>query len=135
MSFMAYINNLNTHNGKVGKLGEDFAVEYLIDKGHEILERNYKNKFGEIDIISKTKTVKLGNKQVQEKIHIVEVKTSQSQFIKPEENMHAVKMRKVAKLGLIYARDRLFCIDFVGVTLNQDSSLKEIKYLENLELF
>ncbi len=122
---MNYIGNLSTHNGKVGKLGEDFAVEYLISKGHIILDRNFRIKLGEIDIIT----------NFQNKIHIVEVKTSQSLNVKPEENMNIQKMRKVAKLGEIYSKERLFCIDFIGVSLKKDFSLEKITHLENIEIY
>ena len=40
------------HND-LGKLGEDLAVQYLTDKGYEILERNWRNIHKEIDIIAK----------------------------------------------------------------------------------
>ena len=51
-----------------GKLGEELAVNYLIEKGYEILERNWRNIHKEIDIIAKD-----GKDLV-----IVEVKTRQS---------------------------------------------------------
>jgi putative endonuclease len=125
-----YINNLTTHNGLVGKLGEDYACKHLESLGHQILERNLKNKLGEIDIVTLTK-----DSRETEKIHIVEVKTSQSKIVRPEENMHIKKMRKLAKLAEIYAGERLFSIDFVGVMLNNDLSLCKITYLENLEIY
>jgi len=37
---------------KVGSVAEDLAAEYLVEKGHEILERNWKSKICEIDIVS-----------------------------------------------------------------------------------
>lgn len=40
------------HN-ELGKLGEDLAVQYLTDKGFEILDRNWRNIHKEIDIIAK----------------------------------------------------------------------------------
>ena len=51
-----------------GKQGEKIAVNYLTDKGYEILERNWRNRHKEIDIIAKD-----GKELV-----IVEVKTRKS---------------------------------------------------------
>ena len=51
-----------------GKLGEELAVNYLIEKGYEILERNWRNIHKEIDIIAKDGT----------DLVIVEVKTRQT---------------------------------------------------------
>lgn len=39
-------------NKQFGALGEKFAVKYLKDRKCKILEKNYKNKVGEIDIIA-----------------------------------------------------------------------------------
>ena len=38
---------------EVGKTYESKAVDYLISNGFVILERNYRNRFGEINIIAK----------------------------------------------------------------------------------
>ena len=51
-----------------GKLGEELAVNYLIEKGYEILERNWRNIHKEIDIIARD-----GRDLV-----VVEVKTRQN---------------------------------------------------------
>ena len=51
-----------------GKQGEELAVQYLIGKGYEILERNWRNILKEIDIIAKD----------GECLVIVEVKTRQT---------------------------------------------------------
>ena len=55
------------HND-LGKMGEELAVNYLIEKGYEILERNWHNIHKEIDIIAKDGKF----------LVIVEVKTRQS---------------------------------------------------------
>ncbi len=36
----------------IGKLGEDLACDYLIRNGYRIIDRNYRLKIGEIDIIA-----------------------------------------------------------------------------------
>lgn len=43
---------LEYRNQLIGDFGEDLAVEYLVKKGFEIICRNYRNRFGEIDIIA-----------------------------------------------------------------------------------
>ena len=37
---------------ETGRLGEDHIVQYLLDRGCTILERNFHSRFGEIDIIA-----------------------------------------------------------------------------------
>ena len=51
-----------------GNLGEEIAVNYLVGKGYEILERNWRNIHKEIDIIAKDGKF----------LVIVEVKTRQT---------------------------------------------------------
>lgn len=53
------------HNKRLGARGEKAAREYLKKNGWKILEKNYKNPFGEIDIIA----------QKDDTIAFIEVKT------------------------------------------------------------
>lgn len=41
----------NVTNKRFGALGEKHAAEYLKKRGYKILDKNYKNKLGEIDLI------------------------------------------------------------------------------------
>ncbi len=43
---------MKTDKQRKGKLGEDAVCAELIKRGHRILERNYRKRVGEIDIIS-----------------------------------------------------------------------------------
>jgi putative endonuclease len=44
---------IKTLNKIKGNYGENLAIDFLKEKNYEIIERNYENKFGEIDIIAK----------------------------------------------------------------------------------
>ena len=73
------------HN-ELGKAGEDFAVDFLVKNGYEILETNYVFEKAEIDIIARNANF----------LVIVEVKTRSSlDFGLPQE---AVKPRKIQLL-------------------------------------
>jgi putative endonuclease len=39
--------------GETGRLGEDEACRFLMSRGYEILERNFRCRFGEIDIVAR----------------------------------------------------------------------------------
>ena len=41
------------HNQRIGKWGEEIAADYLTQKGYEIVARNARNPYGEIDIVAK----------------------------------------------------------------------------------
>jgi putative endonuclease len=41
---------------KLGDLGEDEAVQHLERLGHEIVDRNFRTRYGELDVVSSTGT-------------------------------------------------------------------------------
>ncbi len=41
------------NNRQTGTYYEDLAAEYLIDQGYDILERNFRRRGGELDIVAK----------------------------------------------------------------------------------
>jgi putative endonuclease len=72
-----------------GKDGENFAAVYLESQGHEILERNFRNRTGEIDIISLKENT----------LFFVEVKTWQFPFVHPLETFDRKKQGKMRSLA------------------------------------
>ena len=84
-----------TKNRIRGNLGEKKAEKFLVKRGFKIIDKNYQNKFGEIDIICKR-----GNC-----IHFVEVKSSFTSFM-PEENMTKNKMFKILKTANYYLMEK-----------------------------
>lgn len=81
---------------EIGNLGEEIAFEYLKKKGYIIKERNFKRKWGEIDIVAIDKKTK--------EIVFVEVKTRQCDIseIKPEEEFTIKKQHKLKRIILGY---------------------------------
>ncbi len=76
-----------------GNQAEEIAARYLKGEGYELLERNYRCRQGEIDIIaSKDHT-----------IHFVEVKGRWSaETGGPLEQVTARKMKQIARVALVY---------------------------------
>ena len=76
-----------------GKRSEIIAADYLKKKGYKILETNYKNKVGEIDVIAKDKDY----------IVFVEVKARMSQaFGHPFEAIDERKQQKIHAVASLY---------------------------------
>ena len=73
---------------KTGADGENLAGEWLIERGYEILHRNWRHRYYEIDIIA------LKDK----KLHFVEVKCRNSdRFGNPEESVTKRKFKNLQR--------------------------------------
>lgn len=75
---------------ELGKLGEQLAEQYLLERGYEILFRNWRTFRYELDLIaSKNNT-----------IHFVEVKTRKTtEFGLPEEAVDEIKISRLVEAG------------------------------------
>jgi putative endonuclease len=99
---------------ELGANGEEIAVRYLKGRGYMILERNYRTRLGEIDIVARH-----GPDLV-----FVEVKTrSDSAFGSPLESVTIPKQKQLSKVALEYmsrcgAENRPARFDVVGVMVN-----------------
>ena len=79
----------------LGIQGETLAKEYLESLGYKIIQLNYKNKLGEIDIICKDKDV----------LVFVEVKARQSlKFGYPREVVNFYKQQKIKNVAVGYLK-------------------------------
>jgi putative endonuclease len=78
-----------------GKESESLAVRHLRKNGYKILEQNYRNKLGEIDIIAKEKGT----------LVFVEVKARKSDlFGNPKWAVTPKKQRKISMVALYYLK-------------------------------
>lgn len=112
----------------LGNLGENLALKHLHDHGYKILDRNFRSKFGEIDIVAQDGDV----------LVFIEVKTRWSKkFGPPEEAITPWKIKHIIKAGQYYKLlhpelpDSLR-LDAVTIDLSSDGKLKEIKIIKNL---
>ena len=105
-----------------GKESEAIAVSHLKKNGYRILERNYRSKLGEIDIIAKDKGT----------LVFVEVKAKRSdRFGNPKEAVTLKKQRKISQVALYYLNDTnqnrsKARFDVVAISLMQDRPTVEI---------
>lgn len=99
---------------KVGSHGEDFAAGILEDSGFRILDRNYRSRTGEIDIIA----VKDGV------LHFVEVKTrTGDSFGYPSDAVTESKRSSIRRTADCYLSERhaswrTVSLDVMEVTAN-----------------
>ena len=78
---------------ELGRNGEEISCDYLENKGYEILERNFRYKKYEIDIIAKDKN----------ELVFIEVKTrSQKEYGLPAESVTKIKQKHICKAARFY---------------------------------
>ena len=130
-----------TEKQKVGRLGEDVAVKYFEKQGFEIVERNYLKKWGELDIVARSR----------DKLHFIEVKTvtyrapefrnsDDSDDHEPEENVHSWKRKRLSRAIQTYLLERRvpdeteFQVDIISVYLNLKDKKAQVRYLPDIAL-
>lgn len=105
---------------KKGRLGEELAVKYLLDKGYLILERNYQIGKLELDIIACKDSI----------LYIVEVK---SDFCKSDESpvlrIDAKKINHLYRAGFGYLREHgdWESFELLGLAVNVNLELKKAR--------
>ena len=128
-----------TKKSEIGKLGEDLAREYLVNKRFTIIERNFRRKWGELDIIGKDSGGVLVFVEVKamRKYNNAANNSAIAELL-PEENLTAAKLRKLKRTAYLYANENSklvdnekgWRIDLIAITLNESET--DIKHYENL---
>jgi putative endonuclease len=110
----------------LGSWGEQTAAKYLIKRGYIILERNFRSRLGEIDLIA------LDGRTLV----FVEVKTRQNRnYGLPCEAVNAQKLRHLKRMSLHYmavhhAESRDARLDVVEIL--KESGRTYIRHIENV---
>jgi len=116
---------MKSNNKVTGNKGEELAAGYLSKKGYKIIERNFRTRFGEIDIVCWD----------GETLVFVEVKTKIGHdFGEPEEMVNKGKLAQVKRMGEVYLLDKCLdvaCrVDVVAVVLESDGSVERIEHYQ-----
>jgi putative endonuclease len=113
----------------LGRTGEQLAAEHLRRLGYEVVERNYRTRWGELDIVAR----------VGATLAFCEVKTRRAggraggpfDAVGPGKQ---ARVRKMAGSWLIERRDRPYAavirFDAIGVTVDGSGRLVSLEHLE-----
>jgi putative endonuclease len=110
----------------LGRRGEELAAEHLERLGYRVIARNYRTRFGELDLVATDDDV----------LVFCEVKTRRAGG-DPWENLGEVKRRQVRSMGrawLSETRDRPrtseLRFDAIGIVIDRDGALVRLEHLE-----
>lgn len=115
---------------RFGDAGEKIAEKYLREKGYEIIDRNYRKPYGEIDLIAKKDRV----------LVFIEVKTRDMKHVHnflPEQSVNKSKTRKIKKVCRVYLLEKKYSpdqewqIDIIAISINIESRKARVKHMEN----
>jgi putative endonuclease len=114
---------------QLGATGEQLAADHLTRRGFQILERNFRTRFGELDIIATD----------GKSIVFCEVKcrVANRSNRDPLESVHPRKRMQVRRMAAQWLRERparpraaQLRFDAIGVTLEADGRLVRLDHLE-----
>ena len=113
----------------LGRRGEQLAAEHLIRRGFQIIERNFRTRWGELDIVAFDGRV----------LAFCEVKTCRADTpaITPFDSLHERKRQQVRRIARVWLAERcdhpyaeLTRFDAIGVTVDGDGRLASLEHLE-----
>jgi len=111
----------------LGKLGEKVSVEYLKKQGYQIVERNYRCRMGELDVIARDKDT----------LVFVEVRSrSTKRFGLPQESVGPAKQRKIRLLAEYYLQSlrqplQKVRFDVMALYFGPNGKLLNINHIKN----
>ena len=117
----------------IGSFGEKIAINYLLQNNHKIIIRNYRKKWGEIDIVSYDNKTK--------ETVFLEVKTislSNSQLLPEEEltNEKLIRLKRVilSFLNQYHLEDKPWRFDFIAIEILGFYSKPKIRHYQDVFL-
>lgn len=112
---------------RLGRLGEHLAVEHLERRGFVVLDRNYRTRYGELDVVACD----------AERLLFCEVKTRRAGATSPLEGLREGQRRRLRRMALTWLDDQPqrpyvseLRFDALGVTIDARDQLVAIEHLE-----
>lgn len=125
------------HN-EIGTIGEGIAREFLESKGYFIKDKNYRRKYGEIDIVA------LDSKRVWCFIEVKSVSHEMGErgvpyeTYRPEENVHPQKVKRLLRVIEEYLVsheiDGEWQFDVLAVHLDTEKKTAKVRHLRDIIL-
>ncbi len=115
---------------EVGAAGEAYVAGRLERSGWRIVERNWRTRGGELDIVAFD----------GETLVFVEVRVRSDRFVAAEETVGSVKLSRLFRAAHAYIGahpklcDCVWRVDFVAVTLGPNGAVRRYNHFVNLEL-
>lgn len=110
---------------KIGNSGEDLVAKYITAIGYIISARNYRTRYGEIDIIAEN----------NDKILFIEVKTRNERAkVAPREFVNHTKQKKIFTTAQIYMQKNYISLQprfDVAEVITKDNGERTLNYIEN----
>lgn len=105
-----------------GRSGEDLAAQHLVQQGYTILERNYRLRIGEVDIIARD----------EEYLVFIEVKTRRSKrFGSPFEAVDIRKQQQIIRIASAYLQGKEIPVRFDVVAVSIKGKNAQVEVLKN----
>lgn len=132
-----------TQKQEVGQIGENCAATYLERHGYKVIDRNYRKKYGEIDIVATKRGI----------LHFVEVKSTTEAHVtresnddddyEAEENVHPWKLKRLRRVIEVYLLSKYpndedeepdWQLDVVTVQVDREARVGRVCILEDIDI-
>jgi len=118
---------MSDYKKRLGAYGENLAADFLIRRGYNIIDRNFRTNFGEIDLIAAK----------GDELLFVEVKTrTASNFGYPELAVDWRKIKHLIKAAKIYLNlknyQNFWRLDIISVEINKVKKTAKFRWINDV---
>lgn len=111
---------------ETGRTGEEMALEYLLQRGYKLLERNWRCRYKEVDLIMEN----------IDGIHVVEVRTrKEPTAVEPEQTVDRRKQHNLEAAANSYLRSRKTTapvhFDIVSIVLDGSGKVLRLNHIQD----